>query len=138
MSYELVASGGILDAGQLASYEGQLPEGGMALLEFDLRASVSNDILSNLENQLKARGIPDVRVESASPLVRVYFRKGFPWLAVLAAVILGLIVLAILIVGWRLYKELVESGIPVPVIGSIGIGLIIVIGLVILLLLRRR
>jgi hypothetical protein len=138
MSYELIGSGGIIDAAEFTSYESQLAEGDKALIELDLRLPVSQDIASSLEDQLKQRGIPGVKVVTASPMLQIYFTKGFPWLAVIAAIILGMITLAILIIGWRLYKEVVPAGLQ-PVVGAgISIGLLVIIGLVIVLLIRRR
>lgn len=109
--YKLIAQGGILDANDLAQYEDYFDEGDKGLLELDLRLPVSQSIAQGLENKLREAGVQDVRVTTASPMLRIYFRKGFPWLAVIAAAVLGLIALAILIVGWRLYKD-VSPDIP--------------------------
>ena len=123
MAYQLVASGNVLALANLGQWESQLDEGDKALLELDLRLPVSQDIASKLEEQLRQWGVPEVRVTTASPMLKIFFRKGFPWLAVLAAVILGLIVLAVLIVGWRLFKEigaiLGEGGlVPALILGA--------------------
>ena len=131
MAYEQIASGGILDATELASYESQLAEGDRALLELDLRLPVSAGVAQTLEDQLKQRGIPEVRVVTASPMLRIYWRKGFPWLFVIATLVL---LLAILIIGWRLFKEVAAVIPPVPL--SIGLIALIVLGIVILA--RRR
>ena len=70
MAYELVASGNLLDALELDWYENRLAEGDRGLLELDLRLPVSQDIASQLENQLRQRGVAGVRVTTASPLLR--------------------------------------------------------------------
>lgn len=139
MDYQLIASGGLTDLNSLVRYEGQLAEGDGGLLELDLRLPVSQGVASELENKLRQAGIPDVRVVTASPLLQVYFRKGFPWLAVIAAAILGLIVLAILIMGWRLFKEVIPA-LPEPIQAIMGSSWFWVIagGVVVILLLRRR
>lgn len=111
MFYKLIAQGGILDAGELSQYEDYFDEGDKGLLELDLRLPVSQGMAQELENKLREAGVQDVRVTTASPMLKIYFRKGFPWLAVIAAAVLGLIALAILIVGWRLYKD-VSPDIP--------------------------
>jgi multidrug efflux pump subunit AcrB len=113
----------------LATYEGQLGEGQRALIEVDLRLSPPSWAISGLEDQLKARGIPDVSVNSASPMVQIHFRKGFPWLAIIAAVILATIVLAVLIVGWRLFREVIGT-LPLSMQG-LAVGLIIIVVLIV-------
>jgi len=131
--YQLIGSGGILDIDSLSEYEGGLGEGNRAVLELDLRLPVSQNIASELESRLRQAGVEEVSVSTASPLLRVYFKKGFPWLAVIAATILAMIVLAILIIGWRLFKEVVPEGLQ-PIIGT---GLLVVfIGLGILVMRR--
>lgn len=133
MAYRLLGSGGILEAVQLVQYESQLEEGDRALLELDLRLPVSQGVAQELEDKLKQAGVEGVRVTTASPLLRIYFRKGFPWLAVIAAAVLGMIVLAILIVGWRLFKDVVPEGAE----GIVGWGLI-ALGVLGIILLARR
>ncbi len=129
MAYELITAGGILDLPRLGEYETSMDEEELGLLELDLRLAVSPSISAELESQLQQAGVVDVRVTSASSMLKIYFRKGFPWLAVIAAIILGLIVLAILIIGWRLFKELPVGFQP---IAGVAILLLIVLGGVIL------
>lgn len=135
VAYELIGSGGILDAVELSSYESQLAEGDKALIELDLRLPVSQGVASELAEKLRQAGVQGVSVTTASPLLRIYFKKGFPWLAVIAAAVLGLIVLAILIIGWRLFKDVVPVGLQ-PIVAGLGLILIIVLGII--LLARRR
>lgn len=135
MAFKLLANGWLLDAVELSSYESQLAEGDRALLELDLRLPVSASVAQSLEDQLRLRGIPEVRVVTASPMLRVYWRKGFPWLAIIAAAALGLITLAVLIVGWRLFKEVVPEELK-PIVGGLGLVLLLFLGIV--LLAKRR
>jgi len=128
--FELVASGGFWDLPDLGSYESQLDEGVKGLLELDLTVPVPAWVAQELEDQLKAAGVAGVSVTAASPKLRIYFTKGFPWLAVIAAIILGLVVLAILIVGWRLYKEVFPVPPPWPV--SAGIIIAVIVGAVLI------
>lgn len=134
MSYELLASGGILDAAQLSQYENSLEEGDRGLVELDLRLPVSQSLAGELENKLKQAGVEGVRVTTASPMLRIYFKKGFPWLAVIAAIVLGIVILAVMIVGWRLFKEIVPEGLQ-PLVG--GLGAILLLGLGAVILARR-
>ena len=127
MAWEFIASGGILEAWQLSQYEGYLPEGDRGMLELDLRLPVSQSVALELETQLKQAGVEEVSVTTASPMLRITFRKGFPWLAVIAATILAMIILAVLIVGWRLFKEIVPEEWQ-PLAGGLGLALLLLLG----------
>jgi len=109
MSYELVAAGHLLDITQLVDYDELLPEGGRGLLELELRAPVPGDVVTELQSRLNKAGVEEARVETGSPLLRGYFRKGLPWLAVIAAAVLGMIALALLVVGWKLFREVASA-----------------------------
>ena len=119
MSWELITSGGIINAAELVNYEQQyVGEGQRARLELDLRMPVSQDIANQLQNELKQRGVAEVSVKTGSPLLIVEYRKGFPWLAVILAAILAIAVLAILIIGWRIFREVVPEALQ-PAIGTL-------------------
>lgn len=134
MGYELLGSGGLLDAGQIVQYDNYIGEGQRALVELDLRLPVSAGVAQELENKLKQAGVEDVRVTTASPLVRIYFRKGFPWLAVIVAAVAAMAILAVLVVGWRIFREIVPESLQ-PIVGSAA--LLLLMGLGIMLLVRR-
>jgi len=119
MSWELITSGGIINAAELVNYEQQyVGEGQRARLELDLRMPVSQDIANQLQNELKQRGVAGVSVRTGSPLLIVEYRKGFPWLAVIISAILAIAVLAILIIGWRIFREVVPEALQ-PAIGTL-------------------
>lgn len=127
MSYQLVAEGGIIDAGSFASNESRIPEGSRAQIELDLRLPVTASVLSEIESRMRDRGIPDTSVTgSGTTRAVIRYRKGFPWLAVIAAIILAIAVLAVLIVGWRIFREVVPADLQ-PVIGTIGIGVVLLV-----------
>jgi len=134
MSYEMVAQGSILDITELSAYDDFIAEGQKTMLELDLRTPVSSSIVSELQSQLMQAGVQEAKVTTGSPLLRIEFRKGFAWLPVIGAIIMGMIVLAILIVGWRLFKDVVSAGVALPM--SIGVLLLIVLGVIVLT--RRR
>lgn len=119
MAYELVSSGGVLDATEISRYEGYLGEGEMCLLELDLRWPASQTVASWLEKQMRDRGVPEARVVAAGSKLSIYFRKAFPWLFLIVTLALSL---AILIVSWRLFHELPEEIKP-----FVGIGAIVVL-----------
>ena len=126
MAWEQIASGGLLDATDFGSYEAYIDEGQRALLELDLRAPAPDYVVSELQSQLQKAGVREVQVTSGSPLLHVSWRKGFPFLPVIAGIILGLTVLAILIIGWRLFKEVIAV-IPEPFQGLAVSGIILVL-----------
>lgn len=110
MAWEQIASGGLLEATNLAGYEtSYIAEGQRGMLQLDLRMPVSQNIASQLQSQLLERGVTEAQVSTGSPVLNISWRRGFPWLAVIVAVILALIILAILIVGWKLYREIVAT-----------------------------
>ena len=133
MAWERIASGGLLDARDIERYEAYIIEGQRGLLELDLRAPAPDYIVAELQSQLQKAGVREAQVTTGSPLLRVSWRKGFPFLPVVVGIILGLIMLAILIVGWRLFREVAEV-VPAPVITG-GIILILV---VVAMLARQR
>lgn len=135
MAYELVAQGGILDAADLASYEDYFGEGDNGVLELNLRISPPTGVAQELENALIAAGVEGARVTTGSPKLLIYYTKGFPWLAIIAAVILGLIVLAILIVGWSLWKEVIPD---IPGAGFLTWGVLLAIGVILVIASTRR
>jgi multidrug efflux pump subunit AcrB len=137
MSFKLVASGGVIDADELAGYEEQFEEGQKVKLELDLRMSISQGVAQDLQYQLEQRGVENCRVMVGSPLLKIEYTKGFPWIAVILAVVLATVVLAILIVGWRLYKDIIST-IPKELQGVAGAALIAGVLLLGITLYRRQ
>jgi predicted exporter len=131
MGYQLLASGSILDAVEVASYDDYLREGERGLLELDLRDAPSQTVVSQLRTTLQSYGVEDVNVSTGSPILRISYRKGLPWLAIIVAAVL---ILAILVVGWRFYKEVFPEGLPTPV----SVGLIVAVLAAIVLVAWRR
>jgi len=137
VAWKKVASGGLLDTTDIEKYEAYIGEGQRALLELDLRAPAPDYIVAELQSQLQHHGVREAQVTTGSPLLRVSWRKGFPFLPVVVGIILGLIVLAILIVGWRLLKEVIAV-IPEPFQGLAVGGVILVLAVVAMLVWQRR
>ncbi len=126
--WEEVAQGSFWDLANLRQYESSFEEGARGLLELDLRLPVSQNVAQELEDKLREAGVADVKVRTASPMLQIFFRKGFPWLAVIAAAILAFIVLAVLIVSFRLFKE-VPGAVPLFAIAGLGIlALLVILG----------
>lgn len=130
MPYEMIATGNAFELTKLSGYEEQFAEQDRGVLELDLRLPVSQNVASQLEDKLRQAGVQGLSVVTASPMIRVYFTKGFPWLAVIVAAVLGLIAIVILIVGWRLFREVAAVIPPVPL--AIGLIAALVLGIMVL------
>jgi hypothetical protein len=126
--WQLVGTGGVVDLGDLAAYEGSIPEGDMFQVSLQLRTAADASIGQSIKSQMLQRGIPNADVQTSGNTMRIYGRKGFPWLAVIAAIILAALVLVIILVSWNLFKKVV----PVGLQGTIGT--VAIIGIVILLI----
>ncbi len=126
--WQEVAEGSFWQLADLRQYEPYFEEGERGLLELDLRLPVSQNVAQDLEDMLREAGVADVKVRTASPMLQIFFKKGFPWLAVIALIILGSIVLAILIVGFRLFREIPEA-LRIPLLVA-GVGIVALLAIV--------
>ena len=131
---EEVARGSVMDFySGLSQYDYLIPEGSRGMLQLNLRLPVSPSVTQQVENALKAAGIPDIKVTTASPVLKIYFKKGFPWLPVIVGVIIPLlIILAITITSWQLFKETGPDTGSLILVAAIGVA-----ALAGILLLRR-
>lgn len=101
---ELVGQGSSLELVNLAAYEDELEEGSRNMLELNLRLPVTEGVAQTLEDALRNAGVMDVKVVTLSnPHLRIYFTKGFPWLAVIAAIVIASLVIAALVISWKLF-----------------------------------
>ena len=136
MAYELVAQGTGLNANELANYENYLQEGQRGMLQLNLRWPVNQGTVNGLEDVLREEGVEEVKVTSADSALKIEFRQGSPWLIVIVTVILGIMAIAILVIGWKFFRE-VTSTLP-PTTISLAVIAVIVIGVLAIVLLRRR
>ena len=137
MSWNLVGQGNVLAVADLAQYEGQLKEGSRNMLELALRLPVTDGVAQTLEDALKSAGVTDVRVVNyQNPHIRIYFTKGFPWLAVIAGVIVLSLVIAALVISWKLFTYIGEvSPVGIPLLALAAISGATVVGIY---LVKRR
>lgn len=134
MSYQLVAKGNGADSlFRIRDFEDQIDEGQAAMLQLGLRTSLPADIARLLQVRLEEAGVEEAWVKSSGRNTEIHFRKGFPWLAVIAAIILAFAVLAVLIVSWQLFKEVVPETLRQP----IGTGLLILGAIVVALVVYK-
>lgn len=129
MAWEQVAEGNVFQLANLSQYESQLEEGSRNWLQLSLRLPVTAGLAADLENILRDAGVENVRVTTNSPVLNIYFKKGYPWLIVIAAIILASLGLAILVTSWKLFTE-VPWAIPYLALGGIALATLIGIYLV--------
>jgi len=134
MAWQELARGGLLDASKIESYESYIGEGQRGLLELTLRAPVPSFALEQLRSELVKARIKEVQVTTGSPVVRISWRKGFPFLPVILMILLGIVALAILVVGWGFFREIAEV-IPKPIIAG---GAILALAVLALFAWQRR
>ena len=137
MSFKLVSQGSILDSGQMAKWGDFLEEGQRGKLELSLRWPLNQDTLNSLKDQLNSAGVEDVMVMQSGKTLTIYWRQGFAWLPVIAAIILGIIILAVLITGWRLFEEVVPEDLK-PLVGGTAAILALGIGALVLIYMARK
>jgi hypothetical protein len=108
MNWMQIASGNVVSAVEISSYEEHIEEGRHVKLTFNLRSAPTQDIITQVQEELNNAGVTEGIASSTGNNLTVTYKKGFPWLAVIVGIVLGLVVLAVLIVGWVLFKEVVE------------------------------
>ncbi len=127
--WEELADGGVIDLySGIQYYEQFIPEGGKVRVRFNLRQSLSSSVVDDLQERLEAAGVEDVKVTTGSPVLNVSFRKGFPWLAIVAAIVL---VIAVLIISWKLlvWIEGVAPGATKLIVwGAVGLVGVLLLG----------
>jgi len=124
-----VAQGEVLDLySGMRYYEQFILEGDKVLWRFNLRAPLSPVTVNSLEQKMKDAGVKDVRVTTGSPILNIYFTKGFSWLAIIASLVL---VIAILIISWRLLiwiEEVAPGASKLLIWGGLGLIAILLLG----------
>jgi len=133
--WKQVATGDSWDLLEMPNlYEDDLAEGSRNKLEFILTAPCTPGVAQTIENELVNRGVEGVKVEpfTGSFGLRIYFTKGMPWLAIIVAVVLLLLIGAILIIAWKLFTEY-PTAVPI-----LAIGLIVVAALAGIYLVRNK
>ena len=121
--WEEVAEGEAFDLIDLGQYESLLEEGSRNWLQLILRMPLSAGVVADIENALQEAGVEDVRVTTSSPVLNVYFKKGFPWLAVIAVLLL---VVVALVISWKLFTMIPTAAIPFLLLA--GIAAVTIVG----------
>ena len=101
----LIASGNRGTITRLGDYEGKFAEGDKGIITLKLSGTAGEGIVRVLQASLDHAGVEQWRpVEETPGRLRIYFSKGAPWLAIILAILLSLIILWLILVGWELEK----------------------------------
>lgn len=111
----------------LSRYEGEMVEGARGKITLNLRTSLSPDVARNVEYALRQAGVKGATIVSSGNKAEVYFNKGFGWLAIIATIIIGSLILAILIVSWQFWQEVAQTVSPLVLNIAIIVGAILLI-----------
>jgi len=120
---------------ELGKYEDVIEEGQRTRLDLRLSSDVLSSTVTDIRESLRARGVP-ATVWASGKLISIVTRKGAPWLLLIMAALAGLILLAILLVAWQLWKEVADV-VPAPLL-IMGITVIIIIALIVTSYLVQR
>ncbi len=130
--WEEIAGGGVIDLySGMQYYEQFIPEGSRVRVRFNLRQALSPSAVDDLQERLEAAGVEDVEVATGSPILDVTFTKGFPWLAIVIAIVL---VIAVLIISWKLLvwiEEVAPGSTKLIVWGALALVGVLLLGAVV-------
>ncbi len=127
MAWEQIATGDNSNLNDIIGYEeNQVAEGQRARLECECIGPVPSSQITALRNSLSWAGVEDLEITSSGSTVNIYWRKGFPWAAVIILALVAIIVITL----WRMFKD-----VPIPVksavlIGCAILGVAIAIGII--------
>lgn len=119
--WEFVGQGGVAEITDIAIYEDQIPEGAQFEIALALRVPATQTVANAIKSQMMERGVPDADVTYSGNTMQIYGRKGFPWLAVIAAIILATLILVTILVSWSIFKRVVPAGLQ----GTVAVALLI-------------
>ena len=105
----VVGGDGIDSLNSLPDYESQLAEGQRGKLSLNLLTPVPSAVVEQLQYKIVEIGVLDGEISASGNTLDITFRKGAPWLLIIAGIVLGLIALALLVVSWQFYKEVTEN-----------------------------
>jgi hypothetical protein len=129
--YELIASGNNTNFLSIPGYDDQIEEGQPGLLRMNFTTSISAGILDTIEQEMVNHGVQGARVNQSGKTVNIYFQKGLPPLAIIIPILLALIVtLAIILVTWHIFKDVVPAGLQGPLATGIIIAGIAIVGMI--------
>ncbi len=106
MAWELLAQGTKNTISALPQYENQVVEGQKARVDFDFVTPVPSFQVDALRNTLNFAGVNDLEVFSNGNTVQIFYRKDPWWLPV---IIVAVLAIAILLIAWFFFREVVDT-----------------------------
>lgn len=120
MAWEQIASGSGSDLDEITSIESQaVAEGQRAKLECRTITPVGSWQIDALRNSLEAAGVEDLQVSGSGNIVKIVWRKGFPWAAVVILALVAIIVVA----AWAFFREVPDNWKPLVLVAG-GLALL--------------
>jgi len=110
MAWELIGSGDRSNLNTLPTYEAELAEGQDARVDFKFVTYVPSFQVDALRNSLSMAGVTNLKVVSSGDTIQIFYTKDPWWLPV---IIIAVLALAILIISWLFYREVVHDTGPI-------------------------
>lgn len=110
MAWDLIASGTSGDVSTIPDFEAQVDEGQRARLEFRFAVPIPTFQVDALRDSLTLAGVNELQVAGSGDTIDIYYRKDPWWVPV---IIVAVLALAILIISWLFFKEVVKTTGPV-------------------------
>jgi len=123
--WEQIAEGTMAELKDASTYEDRVGEGQRGCLQINCRYPIPPHEGTRLQSVLDALGVAEAKVGVSGSTLSVTYRKGFAWLPVIVAAILGIVLLSVLIASWLLFREVEEGVQPWIVAGGI-LGMLII------------
>ena len=126
---KLIAEGNIWNLSDLKNYEGMFKEGDTGSIVLGLRSPIPQSAIDALESGLKRAGVTlnghITQKSGAAATLRIPFKKAIPPLAIIVAVIAGLVIIWVLITSWQLMQDVGLNPakiMPFLILGVIGVA----------------
>lgn len=102
--WEMIAQGE--DISEAPDYEHLVPEGSRAKLELQCATPVPTFQVDALRDSLQWAGVDELQMSASGSTINITYRKNPWWLPV---IIMAVVALAIIVVLWLFYKEVVND-----------------------------
>ena len=126
---KLIAEGNIWNLSDLKNYEGMFKEGDTGSIVLGLRSPIPQSAIDALESGIKRAGVTlnghITQKSGSAATLRIPFKKAIPPLAIIVAVIAGLVIIWVLITSWQLMQDVGLNPakiMPFLILGVIGVA----------------
>jgi len=103
MTYQLIAEGD-RNLHEIGNYDAYFRHGDRGYLELHLAHTAVPNLISQLDQALRLSEITNYQIVPHGNRLQIHFQKNSPGLGTIAVIIVSLTVLAVLVVGWQLFK----------------------------------